>query len=204
MTSQDIFQWAASDPDNALTFIVTTHYDQVLARANSAGVVRGAVSLTDLIAAVQRAKANPVLFAQLMDVTPDPSRMNAEAAEAFAMLMKADPRPALKMQMQNVGGSGGGSGAGAGGAGASGGSSWWNADTTNTAVGTIPGIIGAISCAVNPETCRPAGGGTPVVIQNPETPQQPQTNWAAWAIGGAVVLVVLIAVVLVAVRMMKK
>jgi hypothetical protein len=201
MTTQEIFNWAASDPDNALTFIVTTHYDQVLARANNAGVVRGAVSLTELIDAVKRAKANPQLFAQLVDVTPDPSRMNAEAAEAFNMLM-ASKQPELRMQMQNVGGSGGASGSGA----STGGSTFggfWNADTTNAAVGTIPGIISAISCAVNPDTCRPSGT-TPVVVQNPNTQQPPQTNWAAWAIGGAVLLVVLVVVVLVAVRIMKK
>jgi hypothetical protein len=212
MTPKEIYSWAISSPENTVRFIVTTHYEQVLARANSAGIIVGAASQDDLVAAIMRTVVSPSLFAYLINVTPDTTKMNDAAKEAFAMILADRPtsvaQPQLQMQRSVTGGGGGGGSVGGGGGNSSSSSlgGLWNSDTTGDAVSAIPDWINAIACAAgNTASCPQANTG-PVIVQNPNTPQPPPSSptWVPWVIGGVVVTVVLAVVILVGIRMSRK
>jgi len=201
MTTQQILAWIAASPLNALQFLIGTHYEQILSRANTLGIVRGQVSEEDLYKVLTKvAVASPKLFAEAVDIKPDTSAMSDEAIAAFAVMLQSGNTPRMLLS-QTGGASGGGSGSGP--QAPSGGGSGFSLDSdTLTSLGTTGvDLANSIACWVDKSRCPQAPGGT-VVVQQP--PAATPTNYVPWIIGGIVALVVVVVLIVVVMRMGKK
>lgn len=202
--NQAIYDHLITTPTAPVQFLIDTHYADILARAESAGIVRGDVGRKALYLAVVNSAARPAVFKSIMDISPDAAKMPAgsqealDKAEDYWKQYQSNSQPQM---LRNVTTGNGGGGA-SGGSGSAAGGGFWNSDTTTAAVGALPDLVRTIGCLINPATCAPA----PVVVGNNgpgQTPQAPPRDYTPWIIGAGVFVTLVIIGVIVYLRTKK-